>query len=757
MLKFIETKKNYLMALAIFFVIVSLSDTTYSLFLKSDNTESFNYNTGILDLQFIEDEQIKLDSAFPMYDSDGEKLTPYTLTIKNNGTLTYLFDLKMLSTDDENIINSKYIKVKVNDNMPDTLSNLESIIASNIIIRPNEQLTFKISIWLDIDTPNSELGKKFDAKVVSSGSAIYKTLDSSGANYPNLTEDMIPIYYDKNENTWKKADSSNTNEKYLWYDYDSSIWANTAILNESSKQIYDVTGNNNLIIDNPTINNSNLIIQEDYLDIGLQNYQYDKISSIIKIKLDEINNDNIYILTNNKISYYYDPSLKKFIFENGDVKVTSSAYILSEKMWYTLGFTYDEDTVKFYSNGLLLSSAKISSKINSSSSFKVGTNINNDKVSNLILSDIYIYNSILTEEEINNNYKNDINIIYNGLIEGYNEFTPMTVKEYYLSRPNGTAINNDDINSYYVWIPRFKYKLWNVTGESGIDSYNAYQSGIDIIFERDTSTSGTIYCENSNCYSDTLKVTPVNETDNGKYYTHPAFTTVDNELSGIWVSKYEVSTTDSNCNQTDKSNCQNTSLKLESKFGANVWSNNNLANFYQSIKKLGNEYSVIKNSEWGAIVYLSHSKYGVCQNNTCKKIEANNTYISGTNNLDSTTLNIYGVYDMAGSKAEFTMANYTTKDSEISLTNSNFQNIAISNNDYDLYYNNSFILGDATKELLLNNGIWDSNNYSYMDSINNWLSRGGIANESSPTIFNYNYTTDNASDNLTTRIIIKNS
>ena len=586
MLKFIETKKNYLMALAIFFVIVSLSDTTYSLFLKSDNTESFNYNTGILDLQFIEDEQIKLDSAFPMYDSDGEKLTPYTLTIKNNGTLTYLFDLKMLSTDDENIINSKYIKVKVNDNMPDTLSNLESIIASNIIIRPNEQLTFKISIWLDIDTPNSELGKKFDAKVVSSGSAIYKTLDSSGANYPNLTEDMIPIYYDKNENTWKKADSSNTNEKYLWYDYDSSIWANTAILNESSKQIYDVTGNNNLIIDNPTINNSNLIIQEDYLDIGLQNYQYDKISSIVKIKLDEINNDNIYILTNNKISYYYDPSLKKFIFENGDVKVTSSAYILSEKMWYTLGFTYDEDTVKFYSNGLLLSSAKISSKINSSSSFKVGTNINNDKVSNLILSDIYIYNSILTEEEINNNYKNDINIIYNGLIEGYNEFTPMTVKEYYLSRPNGTAINNDDINSYYVWIPRFKYKLWNVTGEAGIDSYNAYQNGIDIIFERDTSTSGTIYCEtstsgtiyceNSNCYSDALKVTPVNETDNGKYYTHPAFTTVDNELSGIWVSKYEVSTNDSNCNQTDKSNCQNTSLTIESKYGANVWSNNNL-------------------------------------------------------------------------------------------------------------------------------------------------------------------------------------
>ena len=29
--------------------------------------------------------------------------------------------------------------------------------------------------------------------------------------------------------------------------------------------------------------------------------------------------------------------------------------------------------------------------------------------------------------------------------------------------------------------------------------------------------------------------------DNGKYYTHPAFTTKDKELSGIWVSKYDAS------------------------------------------------------------------------------------------------------------------------------------------------------------------------------------------------------------------------
>lgn len=166
MIKFIEAKKNYIMALAIFFVIVSLSGTTYSLFIKSDTTNTFNYNTGILDLQFTEDEQITLESAFPKYDSEGVKQTPYTLTIKNTGSLTYQFDLKMLSSDSDNVIDNKYIKVKVNDELPHTLFATNNVIASNLIIYPGQELTFKIYIWLDIDTPNNELGKKFIARVV---------------------------------------------------------------------------------------------------------------------------------------------------------------------------------------------------------------------------------------------------------------------------------------------------------------------------------------------------------------------------------------------------------------------------------------------------------------------------------------------------------------------------------------------------------------------------------------------------------------
>lgn len=740
MIKFIEAKKNYIMALAIFFVIVSLSGTTYSLFIKSDTTNTFNYNTGILDLQFTEDEQITLESAFPKYDSEGVKQTPYTLTIKNTGSLTYQFDLKMLSSDSDNVIDNKYIKVKVNDELPHTLFATNNVIASNLIIYPGQELTFKIYIWLDIDTPNNELGKKFIARVVSSGSAIYKTLDSSGANRPDLKDNMLPIYYDEVSKSWKKADSSNTNETYRWYDYDKSMWANTVVLNDSNKQIYDLTRNNNLTVDNPKINNGNLIIDENYLDIGLSNYNYDKISTILRLKVNKITNDKIYFISNNKFSYYYDNQTHKFIYTDGYTTSSSSEYTISENTWYIIGYTYDESTVKFYVNGNLISTATIHSTLNDNNTFKVGTDMTNSQISNLTVGDIYIYNTVLEEQSINNNYKTSINVIYDNLIAGYDEFTPMTIKEYYLSKPVGTKINNEDVNSYFVWIPRFKYKLWNATGENNIDTYNAYQIGIDIVFEKDNESSGVIYCENLECYSDELKITKITQNDNGKYYTHPAFKNLDEELSGIWVSKYEAS----NNNQT-----------IESKPNNEVWTNNYLSSFYQSIKKIGNNYSMIKNTEWGAITYLSHSKYGVCQNNNCQAITPNTTYISGNNLYDTTTGNIYGVYDMAGSATEFTMSNYTDNPNELSLTNSNFQNTPISNNDYNLYYNNGFILGDATKELSLESGIWYNSANNFINSTNNWLARGGIAKNEFASIYSYNATTDIISEYITTRMIIK--
>ena len=106
---------------------------------------------------------------------------------------------------------------------------------------------------------------------------------------------------------------------------------------------------------------------------------------------------------------------------------------------------------------------------------------------------------------------------------------------------------------------------------------------------------------------------------------------------------------------------------------------------------------MINNLEWGATLYLSHSKYGVCNGNKCEKIAVNNTYTSGYNKQDTTTRNVYGVYDMAGASGEYVNGE--------------------SNN-----------LGSATKEVILRNGDTWYNGIGVI-SYRDYLVRGGLDKE----------------------------
>ena len=228
----ILNKKNYILLIAIIFVAVSLSGTTYSLFVKVDDTNQFNYKTGILDLEFQEENIIELPEAFPVSDAKGMSYEPYTLSIKNIGTIAYIFDLKVSDNDDNKLINSKYIKVQIDDSLPTTLQISNNTLKKNIILYPGETVKFKIKMWLDINTPNTELGKQFNATLITSGSSFYKTLDESGANHPNLEDNMIPVYYDEYNKVWKKADESTSDASYKGYDYDDETWANSIVLKD---------------------------------------------------------------------------------------------------------------------------------------------------------------------------------------------------------------------------------------------------------------------------------------------------------------------------------------------------------------------------------------------------------------------------------------------------------------------------------------------------------------------------------------------
>ena len=339
-----------------------------------------------------------------------------------------------------------------------------------------------------------------------------------------------------------------------------------------------------------------------------------------------------------------------------------------------------------------------------------------------------------------------------------------TNRDSYLSATPGTIVSEDDVLAYYVWIPRYKYKVFNVAKTMGTDSYNAKTTGIDIVFEEGTASTGEIKCNNYSFAAASSSAT--NETcsgTNGQYYTHPAFTFGDTELTGIWVGKFEISApTDSSC-YTNQSyaNCETADLEPRTKPNVKSWRYNFVDSFegaIQNMQSSGNEYGLstdtskvdshmLKNMEWGAVAYLTHSDYGRCNGSSCEEvtINSNSSYTTGGGNYvsnvaQSSTGNIYGIYDLSGGAYEYVMGNMS-KSAGSYVYNLNygdgiFKYSASTAKYIDTYaygttykdqtaYNRAR-LGDATGEVVVSSGTAWNNDYAhFVYSSRPWFLRGG--------------------------------
>ena len=212
------------------------------------------------------------------------------------------------------------------------------------------------------------------------------------------------------------------------------------------------------------------------------------------------------------------------------------------------------------------------------------------------------------------------------------------------------AITQD--GSMFVWIPRFAYKI-----TSGY--HNSEEGTIDVIFI-DTNNkplngeSGTIVTEPSQ----------VTYTDDGagnqiqnEYLVHPAFTDEVNNgggfgnKSGFWIGKFETTgTEESPTVKAGESMLVSMTINEQYKAGKKAT--------FGETQNLNSHMA--KNSEWGATVYLAHSKYGT---NGQKVENQGGSYTAGgsstattiytTNKKVTTTHNAYGVYGMNGGASEY--------------------------------------------------------------------------------------------------------
>lgn len=312
----------------------------------------------------------------------------------------------------------------------------------------------------------------------------------------------------------------------------------------------------------------------------------------------------------------------------------------------------------------------------------------------------------------------------------------------YKAAKPGTEVKNDDVLGYFVYIPRYAYEVQR--RDATDRAVNAQNFAIHFESAETAKSVPKIGC--STLQGATLAAKDYrNECgierryhggtmtdgvyDQTTWATHPAFTWGDTELDGFWIGKFE--TTGTITAPTVKPNqMANISHKIGEQFTsaaslgvddatADKMGDAKLAVQHNSHNVAGVTSHMLKNSEWGAVAYLSASKYGAGVNNVKNNNVRNTNHSSdadgtagstnsgaatgcgpgsmtddhyvaqakgvalGTDKLEddkvcetsssdqthaynqpvgvlaSTTNNVYGVYDMAGGVWEYVMGSRT--------------------------------------------------------------------------------------------------
>ena len=373
-------------------------------------------------------------------------------------------------------------------------------------------------------------------------------------NAPELLDNMIPIKYDGTNWTTVVGNES-------WYNYNNKEWANAVVVkNENIIKDYSDNHNDIAITDKYTVQNGMAYFDgvDDYIDLGHKSYDFgDTASMVLRFKLHSVNSTiNTYLFGNwEGAGFGFLLSKTGQLFfqlynENVSNYITLPGSNIELDKWYTVVATYDGTTIKIYINGELYTSTATTGEIKPSNvQFLLGANPGgNDRTSeftNFTVSDAMLYDRILSEEEVKNSFSKEITSYSKvDLLFGYNYFG--SSKGYYETAKQNVVISEDDIDLWYVWIPRYKYTIFN--GNNG--SINPQE--IKIEFESGINSTGTVKCSDAinktdgvgNLISETCKDEKNGYIINGKStYTHPAFTFGNQELTGFWVGKFEVSGT----------------------------------------------------------------------------------------------------------------------------------------------------------------------------------------------------------------------
>jgi len=214
-------------------------------------------------------------------------------------------------------------------------------------------------------------------------------------------------------------------------------------------------------------------------------------------------------------------------------------------------------------------------------------------------------------------------------------------RDTYLNAPAGTVISMTDINTMFVWIPRYSYAIKSSFGEGGTSATNPGYIQIKFV---DTTTDeiGTVFYTTSPAA--------------GTWRTHIAFWWDQNNdntkqsseyLSGMWVGKFETAPS-STCTPgtTVNAGCDILTIDPHIKPNLAAWRGVRISTAHTVVStnmngvngntKYGfpndNTYNshVMKNSQWGAVAYLTQSLYGKFGNPSFATTALKEVYINNS-------------------------------------------------------------------------------------------------------------------------------
>ena len=280
--------------------------------------------------------------------------------------------------------------------------------------------------------------------------------------------------------------------------------------------------------------------------------------------------------------------------------------------------------------------------------------------------------------------------------------------------------------SMWVWIPRYAYSITS--------GYHSSSTGtIEVEFMKgltnETSTGRTSFNNASGA---------------GNWNIHPAFN-YGQTVSGLWVAKFEASSVQGNSNSSSGDNV--TTKTLQVKPGVASWRYIYIGTAYTNCLNYNKTLNshMMKNDEWGAVAYLSKSKYGKQTEEVT--INSNSSYYTGggsgntyvNNGAQSTTGNVYGVYDMSGGAWEYVAGyvnngngNLTSYGSSLVNGDAKTKNVytkASTDNNTNNYNQNASKYGDAVYETSANgntsNGSWYGDYSTFPNASSPFFFRGG--------------------------------